>query len=77
MPPSSFSEMSPACFRPVFNGIREVWFDGCAKERNKRSADSPRALVFVQTPAPFILRANWSFVTVVLGKENYGKENEF
>jgi len=47
------------------------------QQRDKRSADSPRALVFVQTPAPSILRANWSFVTAVLGKDNYGKENEF
>jgi hypothetical protein len=34
LPPSPFSEMSPACFRPAFDGIREAWFDGCAKERN-------------------------------------------
>jgi hypothetical protein len=26
LPPSSFSEMSPVCFRPAFDGIREVWF---------------------------------------------------
>ena len=45
--------MSPVCFRPAFDGIGEVWFDGCAKERNNRSADSPPALVYVQTPAPF------------------------
>jgi hypothetical protein len=81
IPPSAFSEMSPVCFRPVFDGIREVWFDGCAIKRDKRSAGSPPALVCVQTPAPFLLRAHWRFVTAVLGKENYGKnygkENEF
>jgi hypothetical protein len=48
-----FSEMSPACFRPAFDGIGEVWLDGCAKKRNNRSAGSPQALVYVQTPAPF------------------------
>jgi hypothetical protein len=25
MPPSSFSEMSPVCFLPVFDEIGEVW----------------------------------------------------
>jgi hypothetical protein len=31
LPSSSFSEMSPVCFRPAFDGIGEVWFDSCAK----------------------------------------------
>src|SRR5208283_1578698 len=26
MPPSSFSETSPVCYRPVFDGIEAVWF---------------------------------------------------
>jgi hypothetical protein len=31
LPPSSFSKMSLVCFRPVFDEIGEVWFDGRAK----------------------------------------------
>jgi len=31
LPSSSFSETSPVCFRPAFDEIGEVWFDGCAK----------------------------------------------
>ena len=53
LPSSSFSEMSPACFRPAFDVIGEIWFDGCAQKREIRYAGSPRALVCVQTPAPF------------------------
>jgi hypothetical protein len=41
--PAAFlvSKMSRVCFRPAFDGTEEVWFDGCAKERNNRSADPP------------------------------------
>jgi hypothetical protein len=45
--------MSLVCFRPAFDEIGEVWFDDCAKERENRYAGSTRALVCVQTPAPF------------------------
>jgi hypothetical protein len=26
LPSASFSEMSPVCFRPAFDGIGEMWF---------------------------------------------------
>jgi hypothetical protein len=39
----SFSEMSPACFRPVFDEIMDACFDGGAKERNK-SCHNPSAV---------------------------------
>jgi hypothetical protein len=80
IPPSSFSEMSPACFRPVFDAIREMWFDGCATERKAFRWLATGAGVCPGTSA-FQFAGEWGVVTAVLEKEdygkNYGKENEF
>ena len=51
LPPSSFSEMSPVCFRPAFDEMDGLWLTRPASWHSYRWF--AQALVWVQTPAPF------------------------
>jgi hypothetical protein len=90
LPPSSFSEMSPVCFCPAFDGIGAVWFTPNEVER-RSERDGGGTGGFFGTSSTFLTQGKnlnaaewqpsfllgWSYITAIFGKKNYGKENQF
>jgi hypothetical protein len=90
LPPPSFSEKSPACYRPVFDGIGEMWFAATVVKKRSVMGDGGTggllgaSSIFnsehksQRSGTASVIPSGLEFCYSGTGKgKNYGTENEF